>query len=140
MERKMQEIERHIFNDSEKYFKVKLDLFRELYVDSLIAMGFPQSGNSLLEVDFSTSNKYTEDEFQSILLDLTFEVPLITIDSFANKEKRSNCVIYYLNSRRTIKGLYMIESIINYNSYGKTACKIYDLFASNLIEINSHWL
>lgn len=136
----MQEIERHIFNDSERYFKVKLDLFHELYVDSLIGMGFPHSGNSLFEVDFSTSNKYTEDEFQSILLDLTFEIPLITIDSFANKKKKSNCIIYYLNSDPKIEGLYMIESIINYNSYGKTACKIYDLFTSNLIEINSHWL
>lgn len=136
----MQEIERHIFNDAERYFKVKLDLFHELYVDSLIGMGFPESGNSLLEVDFSTSNKYTEDEFQSILLDLTFQIPLITIDSFANKKKKSNCIIYYLNSDPKIEGLYMIESIINYNSYGKTACKIYDLFTSNLIEINSHWL
>lgn len=136
----MQEIERHIFNNSEKYFKVKLDLFHELYADSLIAMGFPKSESSLLEVDFSTSNKYTEDEFQSILLDLTFEIPLITIDSFANKEKRSNCIIYYLNSYPEVEGLYMIESIINYNSYGKTACKIYDLFASNLFDINSHWL
>jgi hypothetical protein len=136
----MQEIERHIFNDSQKYFKIKLDLFHELYADSLIAMGFPESKTSLLGVDFSTSNKYTEDEFQSILLDLTFEIPSITIDSFANKEKQSSCAIYYLNSQREIEGLYMIESIINYNSYGKTACKIYDLFTSNLIEINSHWL
>ena len=136
----MQEIERHIFNDCERWFKVKLDLFHELYADSLIAMGFPHSGSSLLEVDFSTSNKYTEDEFQCILLDLTFEIPLITIDSFANKKKKSNCIIYYLNSDPKIEGLYMIESIINYNSYGKTACKIYDLFTSNLIDINSHWL
>jgi hypothetical protein len=136
----MDTIERHLFHDSQKHFKIKLDLFHELYVDSLMALGFPQSESSLLEVDFSTSNKYTEDEFQSILLDLTFEIPLITIDSFANKEKQSNCIIYYLNSQPKIEGLYMIESIINYNGYGKTACKIYDLFASNLFDINSHWL
>jgi hypothetical protein len=136
----MQEIERHIFNDSEKYFKTKLDLFHELYADSLIAMGFPKSNSSLLEVDFSTSNKYTEDEFQSILLDLTFEIPLITIDSFTNKKKKLNCIIYYLNSQPNIEGLYMVESIINYNSYGKTACKIYDLFTSSLFEVNYHWL
>lgn len=136
----MQEIERHIFNDSEKYFKIKLDLFHELYSDSLIAMGFPKSGSSLLEVDFSTSTKYSEDEFQSILLDLTFEAPLIMIDSFANKEKQSNCIIYYLNSLPEIEGLYIVESTINYNGHGKTACKIYDLFASNFFDINSHWL
>ena len=136
----MDTIERHLFHDSQKYFKEKLDLFHEFYVDSLIAMGFPKSGSSLLEVDFSVSDKYTEDEFQDTLLDLTFEIPLITIDSYANKKKHSNCIIYYLNSKSKTEGFYMIESIINYNSYGKTACKIYDLFPSDIFEVNSHWL
>lgn len=136
----MQQIEHHIFNDCEKYFKLKLDLFHELYADSLISMGFLKPVSSLLEVDFSFSNKYTEDEFQSILLDLTFEIPLIMIDSFLNKKKNLNCTIYYLNSDPKIEGLYMIESIINYNGYNKTACKIYDLFVSNIFDINSHWL
>ncbi len=130
----------HIFHDASKYFNLKLEIFHELYCDSLLAMGFPKAGKSLLEVDFSTSDKYSEDLFQDMLVDLTFCAPLIMIDSYANKEKETNLIIYCLDTNPETKGMYMIESIINYNQYGKTACKIYELFPSNILEVDSHWL
>jgi hypothetical protein len=130
----------HIFHDASKYFKIKLEIFHELYCDSLLAIGFPKSGTSLLEVDFSMSDKYSEDLFQDILVDLTFCAPLITIDSYADKNKETGLVIYYLDSDPKTKGMYMIESVINYNKNNKTACKIHELFPSNILEVNSHWL
>ena len=83
----------HIFHDASKYFNLKLEIFHELYCDSLLAMGFPGVGQSLLEVDFSTSDKYSKDLFQDMLVDLTFCAPLIMVDSYANKKKEINLII-----------------------------------------------
>ena len=79
----------HIFHDASKYFNLKLEIFHELYCDSLLAMGFPKAGKSLLEVDFSTSDKYSEDLFQDMLVDLTY---MYSPNDDANKDR----VLYHL--------------------------------------------
>ena len=136
----MQGVEKHIFIGAPLQFNEKLSLFRDIFVDSLVGMGFIDSENSLLEIEFTKSNKYNQDLFQELIIDLTFESPLIVIDFIENNKKLANCMIFYSTVNPLIEGAYMVENLINYNGQGKTSCKIYDLFPCKPSEINHHWL
>jgi len=133
-------VERHIFINTPLLFNEKLSIFKELFANSLVGMGFIDSENSLLEIEFTKSRKYSQDLFQELIIHLTFDFPIITIDSITNNEKVANCMIFSLKKNTLIGGLYMVENMINYNGEGKTSCKIYDLFPSDFLEINYHWL
>lgn len=136
----MKGVEKHIFINTPLLFNEKLSIFKDLFIDSLIGMGFIDSENSLLEIEFTKSSKYNQDLFQELIIDLTFDFPLIAIDSIKNNQKVANCMIFHLKKNSLIEGFYMVENIINYNGEGKTSCKIYDLFPCEFSEINCHWL
>lgn len=133
-------MERHIFVNAHNYFLEKKSLFQELYVDSTLAIAFTELSTPLLELDFSINSGISEDFFAETLISITFNSPLIMIKSIANKVNKSDYSIFEINGDGYFDDIISLETISNYNNQGKTACKIHQVFPSDLASINNHWL
>lgn len=136
----MQEIERHIFVNAHNYFLEKKFLFQELYVDCTLAVALTDSSTPLLELDFSINKSISEDFFAEVLISIAFNPPLIMIQSISNKLNKSDYSIFEIKGDGYFDDIISIETISNYNNQGKTACKIHQIFPSDLTSINNHWL
>lgn len=133
-------MERHIFVNAHNYFLEKKSLFQELYVDSTLAIAFTEFSTPLLELDFSINSGISEDFFAETLISITFNSPLIMIQSIANKVNKSDYSIFETNGDGYFENIISLETTSNYNNQGKTACKIHQVFPSDLASINNHWL
>ena len=131
--------ELHLFRDCEDFFRKKHNIFVEDYLGECIFGGDALNHCPINEIEFLFQQTTDKEYCARILAGITYNNPLITIQSESFSESLITFDIYYVNNYADVEDFYCFKTSQDFMIEGVSLFQCFDVKIKSLSMINDFW-
>ncbi len=130
----------YIFNaDAMELFYEKIEDLHEKHVYRPLLSGVAPNGTDLESIKMSKNPNSQKKYYERVVGGLVNTFPQIIVRLVEDKAIKLECIFTEIDDKEYVKGLYMIQNVIDWPSLGTFTCQVWDLKDTTVDQVRKIW-